>query len=100
VQLDAVFRKRENIVTRKVMEETLLVPISGELASMDNLYSMNETGAFIWKALDGSRSLAEIGGELEQLYDAESAVINADIIEVVTALSESGLIVETTGNEG
>ncbi|WP_446010941.1 PqqD family protein [Candidatus Electrothrix sp.] len=100
MQLDTVFRKRDNIVTRKVMEETLLVPISGELASMDNLYSMNETGAFIWEALDGSRSLAEIGEQLEKLYDADSVVIKADLIEIITALFESGLIVETTGSEG
>jgi hypothetical protein len=87
-----VFRQAENIVTRKVMDETLLVPISGQLASMDNLYTLNETGAFIWQALDGVRSLAEISGMLEQQYDAPAEVIAADVLEIADGLAEAGLI--------
>ncbi|MGR0482684.1 MAG: PqqD family protein [Candidatus Electronema sp. V4] len=92
VQAVDVFRQAENIVTRKVMDETLLVPITGELASMDNLYTLNETGAFIWQALDGSRSLAEISGMLEREYDAPAGVITADVLEIADGLAEVGLI--------
>ncbi|WP_420208560.1 PqqD family protein [Candidatus Electronema sp. JC] len=88
-----VFRQAENIVTRKVMDETLLVPISGQLASMDNLYTLNETGAFIWQALDGVRSLAEISEMLERQYDAPAEVIAADVLEIADGLAEAGLIV-------
>ena len=95
VQLNDVFRHADNIVTRKVMDETLLVPISGEMASMDNLYTLNETGAFIWQALDGIRSLAEIGGMLEQEYDAPADVIAADVLEITDGLAKAGLIVAT-----
>lgn len=87
-----VFRQAENIVTRKVMDETLLVPISGQLASMDNLYTLNETGAFIWQALNGVRSLAEISGMLERQYDAPAEVIAADVLEIASGLAEAGLI--------
>ncbi|MCI5138591.1 MAG: PqqD family protein, partial [Candidatus Electrothrix sp. AR1] len=86
------------IVTRRVMDETLLVPITGELASMDNLFSLNETGAFVWEGLDGSRSLAEIAGQLEKLYDADPAVIEADVMEIIAALSASGLVAEPVKN--
>ncbi len=92
VQLNDVFRQADNIVTRKVMDETLLVPTSGELASMDNLYTLNETGAFIWQALDGTRSLAEISDMLEQQYDAPADVIASDLLEIADGLAEAGLI--------
>ncbi len=92
VQAADVFRHADNIVTRKVMDETLLVPISGQLASMDNLYTLNETGAFIWQALDGSRSLAEISKMLEEQYDAPADVIAADVLEIADGLVEAGLI--------
>lgn len=94
VQAADVFRHADNIVTRKVIDETLLVPISGELASMDNLYTLNETGAFIWQSLDGTRSLAQIRGMLEQQYDAPAEVIEADVLEIVSGLAKAGLIVE------
>jgi len=92
-QLSDVFRQADNIVTRKVMDETLLVPIAGDLASMDNLYTLNETGAFIWQSLDGSRSLAEISSALEQQYDATMDVIQADTVEIAARLADVGLIV-------
>ncbi len=92
VQAADVFRHADNIVTRKVMDETLLVPISGELASMDNLYTLNETGAFIWQALDGTRSLAEISKMLEERYDAPAEVLAADLLEIADGLAEAGLI--------
>lgn len=98
VQVTDVFQHADNIVTRKVMDETLLVPISGELASMDNLYTLNETGAFIWQAMDGTRNLAEIGEMLEQQYDAPAEVIAADVLEVVNGLVEAKLIVSAVNS--
>ena len=93
VQLTDVFRHAENIVTRKVMDETLLVPISGDMASMDNLYTLNETGAFIWRSLDGTRSLAEISRELEKQYDVPLPAVETDLLEIVAELADSGLVV-------
>lgn len=87
-----VFRHADNIVTRKVMDETLLVPISGDLASMDNLYTLNETGAFIWQMLDGSRSVAEIATLMAERYDAPAAEIEADVLETVGSLLEAKLL--------
>jgi hypothetical protein len=93
MQLNTIYRQANNIVTRKVMDETLLVPISGEIASMDEIYTLNDTGAFIWQALDGIRTLAEIGRQLEQEYDAPPEVIQADMLEIMGGLAEAGLVV-------
>lgn len=88
-----IFRHADNIVTRKVMDETLLVPISGEMASMDNLYTLNDTGAFLWQSFDGKRSLTEIGQEMAQLYNAPLTVIEEDIAEITVGLAEAGLVI-------
>lgn len=93
MQLNTIYRQANNIVTRKVMDETLLVPISGEIASMDEIYTLNDTGAFIWQALDGIRTLADIGRQLEQEYDAPPEVIQADMLEIMGGLAEAGLVV-------
>lgn len=95
VYLTSVFRHADNIVTRKVMDETLLVPIAGDLASMDELYTLNDTGAYIWQALDGIRTLADIGEQLEREYDAPMEVIKADLLEIMDGLADAGLVVST-----
>ncbi len=96
MEFNSVYRQADNIVTRKVMDETLLVPISGDLASMDELYTLNDTGAFIWKALDGTCTLAEIGKQLEQDYDAPLEAIEVDMLEIMSGLAEAGLVVGGT----
>jgi hypothetical protein len=95
MELNSIYRQADNIVTRKVMDETLLVPISGELASMEELYTLNDTGAFIWQALDGISTLAEIGQRLGQEYDAPAEVIEADLLEIMHGLADADLIVIT-----
>jgi hypothetical protein len=93
VQLADVFRHADNIVTRKVMDETLLVPIAGDLASMENLYALNTTGAFIWQAVDGIRSLEDIRTLLLEEYAAPIEVIEADLLELVAELAAAKLLV-------
>jgi len=99
MHLNSIYRQTENIVTRKVMDETLLVPISGDIASMDEIYTLNETGAFIWQGLDGKSTLAEIGELLEKSFDAESSVMETDLLEIVGKLAEAGLVVECIAPE-
>jgi len=93
MQLDGVYRHADNIVTRKVMDETLLVPVSSEIASMENLYTLNETAALVWNAFDGRMPLSEIACQVEQSYDAPLSDINADLLEVVRGLADIGLII-------
>jgi len=94
IQLNSIYRQADNIVTRKVMDETLLVPISGDIASMDEIYTLNDTGAFIWQALDGKSSLAEIGEQLAKSFDAEYSVVETDLLEIIGELAEAGLVAE------
>ena len=95
MKFDSVYRQADNIVTRKVMDETLLVPICGDLASMDELYTLNDTGAFVWQALDGTRTLAEISEQLEREYDTSLEIIKADVLEIIDGLASAGLVVNS-----
>ena len=95
MKFDSVYRQADNIVTRKVMDETLLVPICGDLASMDELYTLNDTGAFVWQALDGTRTLAEISEQLEREYDTSLEIIKADVLGIIDGLASAGLVVNS-----
>ena len=57
VLLTDIYRSRDNLVTREIVGETLLVPISGKLANMDDMFSLNDTGAYVWGRLNGRSTL-------------------------------------------
>ena len=87
-----VYRCCENLVTREIVGETIIVPISGQLADLQHVYSLNTTGGFIWGQLDGSASLEAIHKAVTVNFKIAKKEAWADLAELVADLAESGLI--------
>ena len=43
---------KNRFVTRSVGDELVIVPLSGNVAQMNRLFTLNETGKFIWENSD------------------------------------------------
>lgn len=74
-----VYSHSPNIVTRKTGNEYVLVPIANNIADMNSIYTLNETGAFIWELIDGKRTLREIINALKEEYDIDSESAAKDV---------------------
>lgn len=91
---ERVLRKRDEVVSREIAGETILVPIRGKLVDMERIFSVNPVGAHVWQQLDGRRSLAEIRDSVLDTFDVEKDQADVDIQEFVAELTEAELIVE------
>lgn len=89
---EARYERDPNVVTREIAGERILVPIRKQVADMAAIYVLNETAARIWNLLDGQRSVADIGGILEQEYSVESDTVQADVVEIVEQLRQLGML--------
>lgn len=89
-----VMNRREDIVSRRVAGETILVPLRGTAADMQRIFTMNPVGAFIWDALDGRKSLGDVRDEVLACFDVEKEDVERDIQEFVGDLQKEGLIGE------
>lgn len=87
-----VYRCRDKLVTREIVGETIIVPISGELADLQQVYSLNATGAFIWQQLDGVIELQSVHQALIENFSIKKNDAWADLRELVTDLVRAGLI--------
>ena len=87
-----IFRCREDLVTREIVGETIIVPISGTLANMQQIYSLNPTGAYIWKRFDGQATLESILDGVTEEFDVDSDTARKDLEELVTDLVAAELI--------
>ena len=65
-----------------------MVPIRSNVGDLDHIYSLNEVGAFIWNAFDGSKDLGEIKALLASEYDVSSSEAEADLLSFVRELEE------------
>ena len=56
---------------------------SAGIADMNSVYTLNETGAFLWEQLDGKRNLGEIISLLTNEYDIDEVTAENDVAEFV-----------------
>ena len=90
--LNTTYRKKENIVTRQIAGETLLVPIYGDLANMEKIFTLDPVAAFIWEQLDGEKSLEDIRDGVLDAFDVKKEQAETDISEFIDELVKADLI--------
>lgn len=91
-----VFERPKNVVSRNIAGELFLVPVAGELADMQRIFALTSVAEFIWKRLDGRRSVGDIRDEVMESFDAGREEIDADIEAFTGELIAEGLLREAT----
>ena len=97
MNLNSIYCKREDSVTRQIADETLLIPIRSHLADMQNIFALeNQVAEYIWQQLDGKRNLEEIHRGITTEFEVENGQAGSDLEEFISQLLEAGLIEEVT----
>ncbi len=78
--LKTVLSHSPDIVTKKTGNEYVLIPLSDNIADMNRLFTLNETGAVIWELIDGQRNVSEIIDEFIDRYDIDPETATKDIL--------------------
>ena len=85
--LKSVLSHSPSVVTRKTGSEYVLVPIANNIADMNSVFTLNETGAFIWELIDGKRDVKEIITELTKEYDIDITTAAADVMAFIEKMN-------------
>ena len=89
----SIYRKNPDIVCRTILDETILVPICGRLADMQNIYALDQVSAFIWNHIDGSASLKTIHSRIQNEFMVDVDQAQEDLVEFIDELVKADLIV-------
>jgi len=73
------FIRNPDFVYRKVIEETILVPVHMDIADMDGIYTLNEIGAFVWEQLGTSLTLEHLQNLVLDEYDVSPETAKSDL---------------------
>ena len=55
-------------------------------------YGLNPVGAFIWNLIQKPKTVAELRDAVLEEYDVSEEVCNSDLQELITELSDKGLV--------
>jgi hypothetical protein len=83
IDLNTVITQSPSIVTRKTGNEYVLVPIANNIADMNSVYTLNETGAFLWEQIDGKKSVKDLIKALVNEYDIDGETASRDVMSFI-----------------
>lgn len=86
--LEKCFDKHPNIVSRRIADEVILVPIKQNVGDLENVYILNEVGSFIWDLIDGRNQLQEIKKKIVKEFDVNEREAEDDLITFIEQLVE------------
>ncbi len=88
ISLSSIPSHSSAVVYRRINDEFLLIPLTDDIADMDSLYRLTETGAFIWELIDGKVAISDITSKVAEEFDVEREVAEKDILAFFEEVQE------------
>lgn len=86
------FVKTDDIISREIAGETILVPVKGKMADMQRIYTLNPVARHIWMNIDGAKTIGAIRDEILENFDVEKVRLEKDVREFIEELFGENLI--------
>jgi hypothetical protein len=93
-ELEERYRKDPSMLARDIAGEVILVPIRRSAGELEAIYTLNETGARIWKLLDDEHTLAEISDQIQAEFEVSPEQACQDLFDLLARLQEINAIVK------
>ena len=92
--LDKIYKKSDSVVSRKIANEFILIPIRQNVADLESIYTLNEVGARIWELMDGKMTMREIKEKIVEEFEVMPREVEKDMAEYLQQLEKIKAVVE------
>jgi len=92
--LDKVYKKSDSIVSRRIADEFILVPIRQNVGDLESISTLNEVAARIWELIDGKKKVREIKDKIVEEFEVTPQQAEKDLIEYLKQLKKINAIEE------
>lgn len=92
--LEKVYKKSDSIVSRKIADEFILVPIRQNVGDLESIYTLNASAARIWELIDGEISVREIREKIVDEFEVTPEEAEKDLMEHLQRLEGIKAVIE------
>ena len=82
----------KRLIKRNIAGDIILVPVGDASLEIKGLITLNETGEFLWDALEKAENESALAAMLAAEYDVDMATAEADTKVFLQTLKELGII--------
>jgi hypothetical protein len=79
MNLQTLHKLKSRFVARNVGNELILVPLTANVAQMNELFTLNETGKFIWENINENSTILDVENSMIEAFDVDSTTAKRDI---------------------
>lgn len=87
------WRHAPHIVTRRIRNEVLLIPVRRTSAELDGFYTLNAVATEIWQEAGKGKTAAEIAQYLTEHFQVNHALAASDVDHTIAELLAIGALV-------
>ncbi len=87
-----VYVKSEGFVEKAIGAEKVLVPLTDNVANMNQVYNLNEVGSFIYDTIDGEKTIAQVHKALINQYEVNQKEALNDITFFINDMVNRGVL--------
>ena len=85
---------KEDLLLRKVAGMWVVVPVREMSISFNGMVSLNDSGALLWRTLEGGADREKLIAALQEEYEVEKDAAAADVEAFLSTLRGAGLLEE------
>ncbi len=79
MEIESLFHLKSKFVTREVGDELIVVPLSANVAQMNELFTLNETAKVIWENLNEGTDMSALIQTITDTFDIDRHTAEKDI---------------------
>lgn len=88
------YQRNPDIVSRKITNQVILVPIRHNIGDLESIYTLNEVAARIWELINGIRNMGEIRDMIVEEFEVALEEAEKDLAEHLQQLEEIKAVTE------
>ena len=92
MEVSCVYVKSEGFVEKAIGAEKVLVPLTDNVANMNQVYNLNEVASFIYDKIDGEKTIDEVHKALMSNYEVAQEEALNDITYFINDMVNRGVI--------
>lgn len=85
---------KENFVLRQVAGSYVVVAVGAASVDFNGMLTLNDSGALLWRTLEGGADRAALLATLTSEYDVDEAQAARDLDEFLSSLRSAGCLAE------
>ncbi|MCF8218907.1 MAG: PqqD family protein [Bacteroidales bacterium] len=83
---------KEGYMLREIADMNVVVPIGERVVDFNGLITLNETGTFLWKQLQGEVNRRDLINALLKEYEVSEDTASKDVDEFINSLKERNIL--------